>query len=95
MRGGLADEEVGGSKMGLKRLADKARGLLTEGDMEDETERNLGVGRKQRRKRKGARSGSVGPTKQMSMEELAVEVDEIVVDKDNLRVRRVSFDRSG
>ncbi len=81
--------------MGLKRLGDKARGLLTEGDEEDELEKGLGVGRKQRKKRKGGRTGSIGPAKQMSMEELAIEVDEIGLDKDNLRVRRVGsmFDK--
>lgn len=94
VRGGLADDEVGGTKMGLKRLGDKARGLLTEGDderdLEGETKESLGVGRKARRRRK-ARRGSVGHAagKELSMEELAVQADEIGVDKDNLHVRRV------
>lgn len=103
VRGGLADEEVGGGgggggKMGLKRLGDQARGLLTEGEG-DEPRRGEGeeegktVGRKSRRRRKGYKDARGPGGRELGLEELMRQADEIGMDKENLRVRRVSRKR--
>ena len=99
VRGGLADEEVGGGgKIGLKRLGDQARGLLTEGEG-DQARRNEGedqgktVGRKSRRRRKGYKDARGPGGREFPLEELMRQADEIGMDKENLRVRRVSRKR--
>ncbi|GHJ89793.1 hypothetical protein NliqN6_6195 [Naganishia liquefaciens] len=105
VRGGLADEEVGlgagGRKIGLKRLGDRARGLLTEGEGDDDDVFGAAgageqdavaktVGRKSRRRRKGYKDArhAGGGGKELGLEELMRQADEIGMDKDNLRVRR-------
>ncbi|KAJ9118253.1 Mitochondrial fission protein [Naganishia vaughanmartiniae] len=95
VRGGVADEEVGGGKIGLKKLGDQARGLLTEGDREpltkEEEENAMVVGRKAKRRRRGykdARNQSISSGKELGLEELMRQADEIGMDKENLRVRR-------
>lgn len=96
VRGGLADEEVGGGKIGLKKLGDQARGLLTEGEEQNEVPDEQGtlvVGRKTKRRRRGhkdSRNHSISGGKELGLEELMRQADEIGMDKDNLRVRRVS-----
>lgn len=97
VRGGVADEEVGGGKIGLKKLGDQARGLLTEGDGEPEAkedeENAMMVGRKAKRRRRGykdSRNQSISSGKELGLEELMRQADEIGMDKENLRVRRVS-----
>lgn len=95
VRGGVADEEVGGGKIGLKKLGDQARGLLTEGDGEAEAQDEttaMVVGRKSKRRRRGhkdARNHSISSGKELGLEELMRQADEIGMDKENLRVRRV------
>lgn len=87
IRGGLGDEDLGGEKIGLKRLGDRARGLLTDGsEREDE---GLGVGRKQRRRRKARESGVRRVEGKLHLEDLKQQADEIRIDKENLYVRRV------
>ncbi|KAI5452577.1 Mitochondrial fission protein [Naganishia albida] len=94
VRGGLADEEVGGGKIGLKKLGDQARGLLTEGEEQNEVPDGQGtlvVGRKTKRRRRGhkyPRNHSISGGKELGLEELMRQADEIGMDKDNLRVRR-------
>lgn len=96
VRGGLADEEVGGGlggKIGLKRLGDQARGLLTEGDGDGDiivAEDAKTVGRKSRRRRRGYKDARHAGGKELGLEELMRQADEIGMDKENLRVRRVS-----
>jgi division protein 1 len=97
VRGGVADEEVGGGKIGLKKLGDQARGLLTEADREpmtkEEEENAMVVGRKAKRRRRGykdSRNQSISSGKELGLEELMRQADEIGMDKENLRVRRVS-----
>lgn len=96
VRGGVADEEVGGGKIGLKKLGDQARGLLTEGEEPTEVQDEQGamvVGRKSKRRRRGhkdSRNHSISAGKELGLEELMRQADEIGMDKDNLRVRRVS-----
>jgi division protein 1 len=96
VRGGVADEEVGAGKIGLKKLGDQARGLLTEGEEQAEVPDEQGamvVGRKSKRRRRGhkdSRNHSISAGKELGLEELMRQADEIGMDKDNLRVRRVS-----
>ncbi|RXK39116.1 mitochondrial division protein 1 [Tremella mesenterica] len=89
IRGGLVDENLGNEKIGLKRLGDRARGLLTEKAEEDENE--LGVGRKTRRRRRAreARRLSEGRNLEgkLHLEDLVQQAEEIAQDKENLQVR--------
>ena len=88
IRGGLVDKDLGYEKIGLKKLGDRARGLLTEGEELDDPE-SLGVGRKSRRKRRertDARRRELG----LHLEDLVKQADEIAQDKENLNVRSVS-----
>lgn len=89
IRGGLVDEDMGFEKIGLKRLGDRARGLLTEGG---EEEPDLGVGRKGKKRRKGrhSRKSSGGFGGKLHLEDLLQQADEIAQDKENLHVRTVS-----
>lgn len=87
IRGGLVDEDLGHEKFGLKKLGDRARGLLTENG---EGEGDLGVGRgKKRRKGRHSRRSSVGFTGRIHLEDLVRQADEIAQDKENLHVRTV------
>jgi division protein 1 len=91
IRGGLVDEDLGFEKIGLKKLGDRARGLLTEIGEEDENE--LGVGRKSKKKRKDrqGRNRSNSLQGKMHLEDLVQQADEITKDKENLQVRTVSM----
>lgn len=89
VRGGLADEDVRGT-LGLKKLGDRARGLLTGGgDEEDDPQQKGTMSRKNRRRRRGAETRA-GGGRELGLEELMRQADEIGMDKENLRVRRVS-----
>lgn len=94
IRGGMAEEELGG-KMGLKRLGDRARGLLTEGGEEGEgSESSHDGGRKSRRKAREKRRAAEGKNakgKKYHLEDLVKQADEIAQDKDNLQTRTVSL----
>ncbi|ODN75955.1 mitochondrial division protein 1 [Cryptococcus amylolentus CBS 6039] len=90
VRGGIVDEDLGG-ELGLKRLGDRARGLLTEhGEADGEGE--LGVGRKaakkRRKKRESRRLTEGRHDGKLRLEDLAKQADEISQDKDNLHVRQ-------
>ena len=92
MRGGIVDEGLGG-KIGLKKLGDRARGLLTEKG-EDEDDGELGVGRhaaKKKRKKRESRRFTEGRHLEgkLRLEDLAKQADEIGQDKENLHVRQV------
>lgn len=91
IRGGLVDEDLGFEKIGLKKLGDRARGLLTEISEED-SEGELGVGRKNKKRRKDrqGRNRSNSLQGKMHLEDLVQQADEIAKDKDNLQVRTVS-----
>ncbi|AAW46166.1 hypothetical protein CNBK1470 [Cryptococcus deneoformans B-3501A] len=91
VRGGIVDEDLGG-KIGLKKLGDRARGLLTEKG-EDEEDGELGVGRhavKKRRKKRESRRFTEGRHLEgkLRLEDLAKQADEIGQDKENLHVRQ-------
>jgi division protein 1 len=88
IRGGLVDEDMGHERIGLKKLGDRARGLLTEGGEED-----LGVGQRGKKRRKGRHSkiGSGGLAGRIHLEDLVQQADEIAQDKENLHVRTVSY----
>jgi division protein 1 len=90
IRGGLVDADLGYEKIGLKKLGDRARGLLTEGDGEDQG--GLNVNRKSRRKRR-ERSDARKREGKLHLEDLVKQADEIALDKDNLNVRAVSVSR--
>ena len=82
IRGGLVDADMGYEKIGLKKLGDRARGLLTEGQGEDQ---GLGVGRRARRKmrRREPRSRD----SKLLLDDLLQQAEEIKQDKENLQVR--------
>lgn len=91
LRGEIVDADIGGDgKLGLKKLGDRARGLLTEGGEEQDGE--LAIGRKSRRRKKkrDARRNSSGHLEsKLHLEDLLQQADEIAQDKDNLRIRQV------
>ena len=116
VRGGVADDDLllldssgagssstpgsGKNKIGLKKLGDRARGLLTQ-EGEEQTELELEEERQRARKsrrrrlrkgRGGAAEGAreLGIMEGLGLDELTKQVKEIAVDKDNLRVRKVS-----
>lgn len=103
VRGNIADDDLlltassssGGRALGLKKLGDRARGLLTEG--EDQTEAELEEERSRARKlrrrrlrkgRGGAQDGELAAIQGLGLDELTRQVKEIAVDQDNLRVRK-------
>lgn len=96
IRGGLVDADLGG-KIGLKKLGDRARGLLTDGDMAGHDENELEMGRRSRRRRKARESrrnhpdggGRGGIESKLHLEDLVKQADEIAQDKENLSVRTV------
>lgn len=78
--------------MGLKRLGDRARGLLTEGDEDAGSESSLDMGRKSRRKAREKRrmqEGNKHSKGKLHLEDLVKQADEIALDKDNLDTRTV------
>ena len=78
-------------KLGLKKLGMSARGLLTEQeDQEDEEDGDVIVVRGNTGKRKKGRE-SLSATKTLGKEELARQTQEIMRDKENIHVRRVSI----
>jgi division protein 1 len=90
IRGGLVDQDLGFEKIGLRRLGDRARGLLTERGEDDEVE-GLGVGRKTRKKRRKTRLSEGRHLEgKLHLEDLLKQADEIAQDKENLGVREVS-----
>ncbi len=92
IRGGLVDQDLGFEKIGLKKLGDRARGLLTEREDDEGSESSLGVGRKTRRRRRareGRRISEGRPEGKLHLEDLLQQADEIALDKENLHVRSV------
>ncbi|ORY34344.1 putative peripheral protein of the cytosolic face of the mitochondrial outer membrane [Naematelia encephala] len=91
IRGGLVDEDLGGQKIGLKKLGDQARGLLTEGQDQVDPESSLDVGRRSKKRRKARESRRKSEGRHLEgklhMEDLLAQADEIVQDKDNLQIR--------
>ena len=74
--------------MGLKSMGNSARGLLTEGEPEAETEAGRPISREARKARRSA--AAKGKEIPLSISELQHQLDDILVDKENLSVRRVS-----
>lgn len=95
IRGGMVEEELGG-KLGLKKLGDRARGLLTDG-MEEERDEIIEMGRKSSRRRarekRRSQAGSSHFKSKLHLEDLVKQADEIAQDKENLHTRTVSRDR--
>lgn len=91
LRGGLVDQDLGYEKIGLKKLGDRARGLLTDRDDDaGSSEDGLGVGRRRGRKKKRARlSEGRSLEGRLHLEDLLKQADEIALDKENLHVRTV------
>lgn len=102
VRGGVADDDLliesssGPSTLGLKRLGDRARGLLTEGEEQTEAELEEERSRARKARRRKMRKGRGGGTtatdlavmEGLGIDELTRQVKEIAIDKDNLRVRK-------
>jgi division protein 1 len=78
IRGGLVDEDMGHEKIGLKKLGDRARGLLGQRGLK-------------RRKGRHSKIGSGGLAGRIHLEDLVQQADEIAQDKENLHVRTVSY----
>jgi len=89
LRGGVVDEGLGYEKIGLKKLGNRARGLLTERDEDAGSEDSLGVGRKLKRKKRARISESRHLEGKLHLEDLVKQADEIAQDKENLQVRTV------
>lgn len=86
-------------KIGLRKLGMNARGLLGEGEEEHDEGQSVGseddvviVPRVEKSTKKGKRRGreSLSATKMLGKEELTRQKKEIVRDKENLHVKRVS-----
>ena len=95
IRGGLGEAELGG-KLGLKKLGDRARGLLTEagedGDPRDQQELEMGRKSTRRKARERRRvQDAHGGRGKLCLEDLVKQADEIAQDKENLHTRTVSF----
>ncbi|KAK8845421.1 mitochondrial division protein 1 [Kwoniella newhampshirensis] len=92
IRGGLVDADLGYEKIGLKKLGDRARGLLTERGEEDEDEGELGVGRKAKRRKRQREGRRISEGRHLEgklrLEDLVEQADEISQDKENLHVRQ-------
>lgn len=104
VRGGVADDDLllldssNAGGLGLKKLGDRARGLLTnegEEQTELELEEERSRARKSRRRRlrkgrgsKGDSAREAGVVEGLGLDELTRQVKEIAVDKDNLVVRK-------
>ncbi|GMK59965.1 hypothetical protein CspeluHIS016_0901820 [Cutaneotrichosporon spelunceum] len=87
-RGEIVDTDLGGDRLGLRRLGERARGLLTEtGHSDGEGEDR--PGRKTRRRRKQSRASREALlASNLHLEDLVKAADEIAQDKDNLCVRQ-------
>ncbi|OCF40081.1 mitochondrial division protein 1 [Kwoniella heveanensis CBS 569] len=93
IRGGLVDQDLGFEKIGLKKLGDRARGLLTEGGEDDASERGeLDIGRKAKRRRRQRETRRISEGRHLQgklhLEDLVQQADEISQDKENLHVRQ-------
>ncbi|BEJ17994.1 hypothetical protein CspHIS471_0702710 [Cutaneotrichosporon sp. HIS471] len=87
-RGELVDTDLGGDRLGLRKLGERARGLLTEGEHSG-GEGDDRPGRKTRRRRKQSRASREALlASNVHLEDLLKAADEIAQDKDNLRVRQ-------
>ena len=91
LRGGIVDQGLGYEKIGLKKLGDRARGLLTEHEEDGNSKDSLGVGRKSRKKKRARISESRHLEGRLHLEDLLKQADEIAQDKENLHVRTVSI----
>ncbi|WVN87329.1 mitochondrial division protein 1 [Cryptococcus depauperatus CBS 7841] len=92
IRGDIIDEDLGG-RIGIKKLGDRARGLLTEKGEEGNEDGELNVGRKAAKKRRKKRekrriSEGRGLEGKLTLEDLARQAEEIGQDKENLHVRQ-------
>lgn len=90
LRGGMVDQGLIHERIGLKKLGDRARGLLTEREDDAPSEDSLGVGRKSRRKKRARMSEGRHLEGKLHVEDLLKQADEIAQDKENLHVRTVS-----
>ncbi|WVF66231.1 mitochondrial division protein 1 [Kwoniella sp. CBS 6097] len=93
IRGGLVDQDLGFEKIGLKKLGDRARGLLTEGGEDDASESGeLDIGRKAKRRRRQRETRRISEGRHLQgklhLEDLVQQADEISQDKENLHVRQ-------
>ncbi|WRT63656.1 mitochondrial division protein 1 [Kwoniella shivajii] len=92
IRGGLVDQDMGSEKLGLKRLGDRARGLLTERGEEEDDVSELGVGKKAKRRKRQRESRRISEGRhlegKLNLEDLVQQADEIQQDKENLHVRQ-------
>lgn len=88
------DQGLGYEKIGLKKLGDRARGLLTEREDDIGSEDSLGVGRKSRKKKRARISEGRNLEGKLHVEDLLKQADEIAQDKENLQVRTVSQPQS-
>ncbi|WWC85751.1 mitochondrial division protein 1 [Kwoniella dendrophila CBS 6074] len=96
IRGGIIDKDLGNEKLGLKKLGDKARGLLTNDNDNDsndnEEESHLDIGRKAKRRKRQRESRRISEARHLEgklhLEDLVQQADEIQQDKENLHVRQ-------
>ncbi|WVR03464.1 mitochondrial division protein 1 [Kwoniella sp. DSM 27419] len=92
IRGGLVDADLGFEKIGLKKLGDRARGLLTEGGGEEEDPSELEIGRKAKRRKRQREGRRISEGRHLQgklhLEDLVQQADEITQDKENLHVRQ-------
>ncbi|WVW81730.1 mitochondrial division protein 1 [Kwoniella bestiolae CBS 10118] len=90
IRGGIIDQDLGNEKLGLKKLGDRARGLLT--NHEEAEEGELDIGRKAKRRKRQRESRRVSEGRHLEgklhLEDLVQQADEIQQDKENLHVRQ-------
>lgn len=76
-----------GPKLGLKAMGEQARGLLTEGDVDDEEASAFQSKEARKARRANAARGKEEP---LSADELMKQNEEIMLEKENINVRRVS-----
>jgi len=79
--------------MGLKKLGMSARGMLTEDDVSEASHDEFGTPTRTIKGKGGKRKGreSLSANVKLGREELSRQKDEIILDKENLHVRRVSI----
>jgi len=104
VRGGLATKElgVGGKGLGLKKLGMESRGLLAEseeGGATEEEREGGGMARTGKERRRRKREKALGSKKEagiggLGREELIKMEQEIGWDRENIVVRKVSFEPS-
>ncbi|WVQ64748.1 mitochondrial division protein 1 [Kwoniella botswanensis] len=92
IRGGIIDQDLGNEKLGLKKLGDRARGLLTNHEEDQEGEGELDIGRKAKRRKRQRESRRISEGRHLEgklhLEDLVQQADEIQQDKENLHVRQ-------